>query len=105
MLHPQLIGSGAYRFAFPADDGPVSAIRRCSMSGSYTEGGARPTLTAHSKDGSTRGPTPASAASGHSDSSSDSVMAGGACDTISNAASSAYCPAGHARETVSERGG
>jgi hypothetical protein len=75
------------------------------MSGSYTEGGARPTLTAHSKDGSTRGPTPASAASGHSDSSSDSVMAGGACDTISNAASSAYCPAGHARETVSERGG
>jgi hypothetical protein len=25
------------------------------MSGSYTEGGARPTLTAHSKDGSTRG--------------------------------------------------
>ena len=75
------------------------------MSESYNEGGAGPALAAHSKDGSARGQTAASEATGSSCRGSASTMAGQTRDSISNAASSAYNAAGQAREMLAERGG
>ena len=54
------------------------------MSESYTEGGAGPSLAAHSKDGSIRGQTPASEATGHPATPSNMAR-----DSVSNAAASA----------------
>ena len=70
------------------------------MSESYTEGGAGPSLAAHSKDGSIRGQTPASEAIGQSATPSNV-----ASDAVSNAAASANGVIGQARHMVSERGG
>jgi ElaB/YqjD/DUF883 family membrane-anchored ribosome-binding protein len=75
------------------------------MSESYTEGGAGPALAAHSKDGSARGQTAASEATGTTGRGSGGAMAGQAQESMSNAASSAYNAAGQARDMLSDRAG
>ena len=70
------------------------------MSENYTEGGAGPSLAAHSKDGSIRGQTPASEATGQPATPSNMAR-----DAVSNAAASANGVLGQARDMVSERGG
>ena len=75
------------------------------MSENYTEGGAGPSLAAHSKDGSTRGQTPASEATGQPATPSAGNMGQQARDAVSNAAASANGVLGQARDMVSERGG
>jgi ElaB/YqjD/DUF883 family membrane-anchored ribosome-binding protein len=75
------------------------------MSESYTEGGAGPALAAHSKDGSARGQTTASEATGSPSRGPVDTAAEQARDSISNAAASAYNAAGQARDMLSERAG
>jgi len=74
------------------------------MSESYTEGGAGPALAAHSKDGSVRGQTATSEATGQSATPSASSMAQQARDAVSNAASAAYSSAAQAQDVISKRG-
>ena len=75
------------------------------MSESYTEGGAGPALAAHSKDGSVRGQTAASEATGQPATPSASSMAQQTRDAVSNAASAAYSSAAQAQDVISKRGG
>jgi ElaB/YqjD/DUF883 family membrane-anchored ribosome-binding protein len=70
------------------------------MSESYTEGGAGPSLAAHSKDGSIRGQTPASEATGQ-----PATPSNVASDAVSKAAASANGVLGQARDVITERGG
>jgi len=70
------------------------------MSESYSESGAGPSLAAHSKDGSVRGQTPASEATGQPATPSNMAR-----DSVSNAAASANGVLGQARDVASERGG
>jgi ElaB/YqjD/DUF883 family membrane-anchored ribosome-binding protein len=70
------------------------------MSENYTEGGAGPSLAAHSKDGSIRGQTPASEATGQPATPSNMAR-----DAVSNAAASANRVLGQAGDMVSARGG
>jgi ElaB/YqjD/DUF883 family membrane-anchored ribosome-binding protein len=80
------------------------------MNENETEGGAGPALAAHSKDGSTPGPTPASSATGQDAAPSSSTtettskLTGQARNAASRLGSSVSDAAGRAREGLSTQG-
>jgi ElaB/YqjD/DUF883 family membrane-anchored ribosome-binding protein len=81
------------------------------MNENQNEGGAGPALAAHSKDGSTPGPTPASSATGREATPSSSAtetagkLAGQAREAAGRLGSSVSDAAGRAREGLSTQSG